>query len=82
LGGDAGAQIRSVRFLVAVALIRWPWASLLLAVLSLMIAVLPPRRRAGALVCTALGGLGGIAGFGVAEACVRARAQAKWSKAK
>ena len=73
LGGDAGAQIRSVRFLVAAALIRWPWTSLLLAVLGLMIAVLPPRRRTGALVCTALAGLGGIAGFGVAEACVRTR---------
>jgi hypothetical protein len=71
LGGDAGAQIPGVRFLVAVGLISWPWASLLLAVLSLMVAVLPPRRRPVALAYTALGGLGAIAGFGLAESCVR-----------
>jgi hypothetical protein len=47
--------------------------SLLLAVLSLMIPVLPPRRRTGVLLCTALAGLGGIAGFVLGDACVTTR---------
>jgi hypothetical protein len=34
--------------------------------------ILPPKLNA------ALAGLGSVAGFGVAEACVRAQAQAKW----
>jgi hypothetical protein len=46
--------------------------SLLLALLSLMIAVLPPRRRT-LLLWTALAALGGIAGFGVGDACVTTR---------
>jgi hypothetical protein len=47
--------------------------SLLLAVLSLMIPVIPPRRRNGVLLWTALPALGGIAGFVLGDACVTTR---------
>jgi hypothetical protein len=47
--------------------------SLLLAVLSLMSAVVSPRKKTSALLCTMLGGLGCIAGFAAGDACVRTR---------
>lgn len=46
---------------------------LLLAVLSLMIPVIPPRRRNGVLLWTALAAFGGIAGFALGDACVTTR---------
>jgi hypothetical protein len=53
-----------------------PWVSLglalslLLAVLALMVPALPPERRAGVLLRTALAAAGGIAGFAAGDACV------------
>jgi hypothetical protein len=44
--------------------------SLLLAVLGLMIPTLPPQRRAGVLLRTALAAAGGIAGFAAGDAFV------------
>jgi hypothetical protein len=47
--------------------------SLVLAVLSLLSAVVPPRWRAAALLAVALAGLGGIGGFAAGDACVTTR---------
>ena len=47
--------------------------SLLLAVLSLLSAVVSPRKKTAALLWTMLGGLGCIAGFAVGDACVTTR---------
>jgi hypothetical protein len=46
---------------------------LLLAVLSVLIPVLPPRRRNGVLLWTALAAFGGIAGFALGDAGVTTR---------
>jgi len=70
MGGHGAALLVGARSL------SLPWVnlglalSLLLAVASLMVAVLPSQRRAGVLLSTALAVLGGIAGFSAGEACV------------
>jgi hypothetical protein len=71
LGMDGAQQVLGVRSLSLPGLSLGLALSLLLAVLSLLSAVLAPRRRAAALLWTALGGLGCIAGFAAGDACVR-----------
>jgi hypothetical protein len=73
LGMDGARRALAVRSLSLPGVSLGLALSLLLAVLSLMIAVLPPRRRNGGLLWTALAVLGGIAGFGVGDACVVTR---------
>jgi hypothetical protein len=64
---DWGEQILSLRNLSLAG------ASLLLAVASVVIAVLRPRRSTGALLWTAQALLGAIAGFAMGDACIRTR---------
>jgi hypothetical protein len=55
--------------------------SLLLAALCLLSAVVSSRKKTAALLCTALGGFGFVAGFAVADACVTTRCTLGWVRA-
>lgn len=79
LGGDLFGM-PAVPNVLAVRSLSLPWVhlglalGLLLAVLSVAVATVPARRRAGAVRWTALAALGGIAGFAAGDACVTTRA--------